>query len=420
MENNPFPSNSPPPKTRSGQVFSLLQFLSSLLATLVCAGIGLLFIFMGISEGLPSGLAALTIAGAAVWLGVLLLPSVVFSFLSLIGAPLRQDYLSQRGLRLAGLAIFLFPIALFLGNWTIHQEGIASLAFPIFHVLATSLPIGWIIFLAVRGLPLGSPQRAWGIFGSGLLLGPAIALTLETIALIIAFIGVVILIFSQPGLVEQFTSLARLFESAPQTPPDPEAILELLKPYITQPLTIVGTLAFTSLLVPLIEEAFKPVGVWLLLGRRITPAGGFAAGALSGAGFALFENLLLSANTDTWTILQVARLGTSTVHILATGLVGYALAVAWQRRHYGQLAVVYLGAVLLHGAWNALSMFMTFSDLQSSLEIPNEAKWLTSLGDFAPYGMVALAIISLLALVWLNGRLQRDRSATISAAMASQ
>lgn len=401
-----------PGRSYPGQGFSLLQFLFSLLTVLVCGGIGLLLVLMGLSDGLPSGLSTLTMAGAAVWLGVLLIPSVISSFLRLTGNPIRSDFLSERGLRLAGLAIFLFPVALFLGNWTLHQEGSAGLAFPLLHILATSLPVAWIIYLAVRGLPLASPQRAWGVFGTGLVLGPAIALTLETIVLIAAFSVVIIVILSQPGLMEEFSSLFSLLEAAPQTPPEPQVILEILGPYLTQPFVIVGTLVFASLLVPLIEEAFKPIGVWLLMGHRISPAAGFAAGALSGAGFALFENLLLTASTDTWTILQVARIGTSAVHILATALVGYALTTAWQQRRYGQLIWVYLGAVVLHGAWNAFSMIMTFGDIHRSLAVSNEPAWLANLAEMAPYAMGALALGSLSALIIINAHLRRDQDAT--------
>jgi hypothetical protein len=257
------------------------------------------------------------------------------------------------------------------------------------------------------------------VFGAGLVLGPAIALTLETIALIAALILVIIVILSQPGLMEEFKALSNLLQAAPITTPDPQAILEVLGPYLSQPIVIAGVLAFASLLVPLIEEAFKPIGVWLLLGRRITPAAGFAAGALSGAGFALFENLLLTANNEAWTTLQVARIGTSAVHILATALVGYALAVAWQQRRIGQLIGIYLGAVLLHGAWNAFSMIMTFGDIQRTLAASIEPTWLASLANIAPYVMGALAISSLLALVWINTRLQRDQAA-VPAAVTSQ
>lgn len=418
LEHNSPASVQSPGEASKEKVFSMLQFLSSSLAILGMGGLGLLFTFMGLSEGLPTGLASLTIAGAAFWLGALLLPSAIFSLLRLIGAPVRSDFLSQRGLRLVGLAIFLFPLILYLGNWAAQQDGLASLTFPIFHIFATTLPVGWVIYLAVRNLGVGSPQRAWSVFGTGLVLGPAIILALETIVMIAGLIVIGIVILSQPELADQLTNLTNLFSNNPNNLPDPDAILAILGPYLTQPFTILGTLAFTSVLVPLIEEAFKPIGVWFLLGRGITPAAGFAAGALSGAGFALFENLLLSANIEGWGTLQIARLGTAIVHILATGLMGYALAWTWQNRKAGRLIVIYLGVVLLHGAWNALSMLMTFGEIQRSLGTSAETSWLIRLGELAPYGMIAMALGSLMVLIGLNARLRPDQTASSTTLMS--
>jgi len=413
VEPNNNPSSAPDTSalTRPGLAFTIIQFLSSLLAALVSGVIGLVLFVFSVGEGLSSGLQILVLAGTAVWVGVLVLPSLVFSFLRLTNKPVREDFLSRRGLRLAGLLIVLFPFAMLLGNWALQQNGIGSLPFPIFHILATSVPVIWLIYLAVRGLPVGSPQRAWGVFGSGLLLGPMLILTLETLALLGVFVLFVVVVVSQPQLMDELSSITRLLETTPQNPPTPEALLELFGPYLTQPLVIWGTLAFAALLVPLIEEALKPIGVWLLASRQISPSAGFAAGALSGAGYALFENLLLTANSETWATVQIARIGTSIIHILTTALVGYALAIAWQRRRYWQLLGVYLVAVLLHGAWNAMSLLMTFGEIQQSL---NNANWWSSLSNLAPYAMGALAIFSLAILVWFNFSLRRGRAGKLT------
>ena len=404
---NPLPAPHTPPVTRLGLAYTIIQFLSSLLAVLVCGAIGLVLFVLSVGEGLHSGLPILVLAGTAFWVGFLVLPSLVFSFLRLTNRPVLEDYLSRRGLRLAGLLIILFPLAMFLGNWALQQDGIASLAFPAFHILATSLPVIWLIYLAVRGLPVGSPQRSWGVFSSGLLLGPMLILMLEMLALLGVFVLVVVVVVSQPQLMDELSSIARSLENVPQNPPSAEALLELFGPYLTQPVVIWGTLAFAALLVPLIEETLKPIGVWLLAGRRISPSAGFAAGALSGAGYALFENLLLTANSETWATVQIARIGTSIIHILTTALVGYALAIAWQRRRYGQLIGVYLGAVLLHGAWNAMSLLMTFGAIEQSLD---EATRWSSLSNMAPYAMVVLAIFSLALLIWLNSSLRSGQA----------
>jgi len=43
-----------------------------------------------------------------------------------------------------------------------------------------------------------------------------------------------------------------------------EAALEILQPFFNNPAVILSALVFTAVLVPLIEEALKPAGVWLL------------------------------------------------------------------------------------------------------------------------------------------------------------
>ena len=87
--------------TRPGMIYTLIQFLSSLLAVLVSGAIGLVLFLFSMGEGLPSGLQILVLAGTAIWVGFLVLPSLVFSFLRLSNRPVREDFLSGRGLRLA-------------------------------------------------------------------------------------------------------------------------------------------------------------------------------------------------------------------------------------------------------------------------------------------------------------------------------
>ncbi len=111
----------------------------------------------------------------------------------------------------------------------------------------------------------------------------------------------------------------------------------------------------------MIEEALKPIGVWLLFGRRLTPAAGFAAGALSGAGYALIESLALTSSGEAWSSLVLARTGTSAVHILTAGLTGWALVLAWQKRRFLPLLLAYLCAVMIHGLWNGLTLMYSFN-----------------------------------------------------------
>jgi hypothetical protein len=176
---------------------------------------------------------------------------------------------------------------------------------------------------------------------------------------------------------------------------------------------------FTAVIVPLIEEALKPAGVWLLAGRRLTPAAGFAAGVLSGTGYALIESLLLSSGSgEDWAFLVFARIGTGTIHILTTGLVGWALALAWGENRYLRLGAVYLLAVSIHGLWNSLTLVTAFTNLTPAHTQLLSNSSIARLSQFAPYALVGIAGVSFLALIVCNRLLSRP--ATVSAVAVSE
>lgn len=187
----------------------------------------------------------------------------------------------------------------------------------------------------------------------------------------------------------------------------PQLIAHIISPYLKDPLVIFSAFTFAAVIVPLIEEAIKPLGVWFLAGSRLTPAEGFTAGILCGAGYALVESLTLSADSgNDWVSLVFARIGTAVVHILTSGLTGWALASAWREKRYFRLGVTYLGAVLLHGLWNGLTMLIVIADL--SLPAAQLGQDLLSQAyQIVPYGLVGLAIAGLATLLWINVRLRR-------------
>jgi hypothetical protein len=173
-----------------------------------------------------------------------------------------------------------------------------------------------------------------------------------------------------------------------------------------QPVVIYGGLVVVAILVPLIEEFFKPIGVWLLLGTQPTPAQGFAAGVLSGAGFALFENLTLSASSgEEWSLVVMARIGTSIIHILTTGLTGWALALAWTRGRYLRLGATYLVSVSIHALWNGLVILAIVPEFLPDLSSYPDA--LENIGAASPIGFLILLVGSLVLLIGSNRALKR-------------
>ena len=251
------------------------------------------------------------------------------------------------------LWIFAFPIVLAIGYGVVQLPALSWIVLPPLHLLAVGIPVGWMLFLAVRALPLGSSQRLWGVFDSGLVLAPALITFFELSAAVAFMLPVAIYIAGQPELVGKIMSLAETMQG---TPPSPDMLLQEFGPYLVSPAVLFGVLIFGAVVVPLIEELIKPIGVWLLAKRRLSPAAGFAAGALSGAGYALFESLALTSGGQDWPALMVARLGTASVHILTTAITGWGLVQAWTRRRYVLLGLCYLTSVAIHGLWNGLTI----------------------------------------------------------------
>jgi hypothetical protein len=346
------------------------------------------------------------IASAAFTSGLLLVPSAVFSFRRITGRANPTIPVFASGLN-ASLLIFALPPVILLGYLVTTQTDLSWLLLPALHTLAVLISVFWLLYLGVRGLPLGTPQRTWGIFGSGLVLGPFLILLLEILAMI--FFGIIGLIYlsSQPELIEQILTFSEQIVSGPVSA---EEVTELLAPYITQPAVVFAVVAFTALVVPLIEEALKPIGVWLLIWRDITPAEGFAAGAVSGAGFAMFESLAASTIGEEWAILVTARIGTAIVHILTTGLMGWALAATWRDKKYLRLGTTYIGVVLLHGFWNGMTIFFTADSLAKDLGIGSQIELVSILGPAAPYILGVLTLVLFVALLGANRHFRRVES----------
>jgi RsiW-degrading membrane proteinase PrsW (M82 family) len=226
-------------------------------------------------------------------------------------------------------------------------------------------------------------------------------------------VGIAILVFavylsSQPELA---ADLENLVQRLPIVMNSPARLSNLLEPYLSNPVLIISLVGFIAVIVPVIEETLKPIGVWLLAGRNLSPTEGFIAGAISGAGYALFESLFLPFSGDGWAVLMFGRLGTSAIHILTTALTGWGLAYAWRDGNYLRLGLQFLAAITLHAAWNAITVLNT-----AAILIP--ASMLTSLATrWLPYALALMAVACIILLYVFNRRLAA--AAAIQAAQAS-
>lgn len=291
-------------------------------------------------------------------LGFLLLPSTLLSLRSILGHPSREIKIP------AGrfvLSILLIPPALLAGDWLLDQ-GAGGWTAPL-HIFVALLSVGWILWIAINNLHPGSGQRSWGALGSGLALTPLFAFVLEIIGALLFLLILGFYIGSNSELTQAMNSIRELIT---QVNPNMELVLERLQPLFKDPFFVIMTVAGLGIFVPLVEELFKPIGVMLLLGRKLTEAQGFALGAICGAGYALVENLTVGANADTWAFTSVGRFGTSAMHIFTAALSGYALVSAKNEKRYGALLGTYAINVMIHGIWNTLVVLTSATALTSS------------------------------------------------------
>jgi hypothetical protein len=374
-----------------------VQLIGSGLGALALLGLSLVLVIQGLisvnSRDEALVLSTLMLAAGTGFSGVLALPSAWFALLRLMGRSPTSTlprWFPRRGVLLF-LLLVIEPLTLLVGNTLAKNTSpVAWLLLPPLHLFALTVPVLWLVHLACSGLPLGMPQRKWGIFASGLVLGPGIIIGLEIAAGIGMAVGLLVLLSSQPGFLEALQQLVKQVSDNPAVPP--EQISAVLLPYLQKPVTIYVAVAFLTVIAPLLEELLKPVGVWLLAGRALTAAEGFTAGALSGAGFALMENLGYGAGSASdWAVIALARSGTAVMHITTSAMVGWALAVTWRGGHYKRLAATYIGAVLIHGLWNGLTISFGLLGAQVS----------GTLGNALVFQVIAAWVLGLLMLVLL-------------------
>ncbi len=388
---------------------SAVQFGLASFATFLFLGSGFGLYALSLAQFLRTGsmealdTVAFVSAGAILSIGLVSLPSVVFGFARLIGRPIREapslDWLLLR------YSILLVPIVIGLGYVVSRIQAIAWLLLPPLHILAMGLPLLWYLSIGARHLEDQSPQRSWGSFGSGMGLSLVPILFLEGVVGLILLVLITLVLSNQPGFISDLqalgTALNRMVE------PDPSILLPFLEKYfLNLPVLGLGGL-YVAVFVPLIEEALKPIGMVFLNRKTLTPAGGFLAGMLSGAGFAFIESVLQAAGGEDWWVLVTGRIGTGLVHMTNSGLVGWGIALAIRERAYLRLLGHYALAVLIHGIWNALAVLASLG-YTPALEIDGlENLNLEILGFISSGALILLGVAVLILLYRINRTLRR-------------
>ena len=336
-------------------VFSLFVFLFFLGSAVFSAQLRVGLVPAMAPELQESMLWAYTVA--LFMLALLCLPSVISSLSAASGGhPPR--WLSAPMPALKWLPVALFVITIVIRLVILPEEPTQGLLPAGLTALAVVLPALWFLRLGAGSQWGKNPKRNSGLLTFSLSFTTYFILILEAVLFLAVVVGVLAALVRNPQMMEALENLLPLLEGANLAP---EELVELLAPLLSTPPIFIGILLLVALIIPMIEEAFKTLGVWLLKGRGISLAEGFVAGIVSGAGFALVEGLLnsaavaSSASTD-WLGFVVGRLGGTLLHIFNGGLLGWAMANAWQGKKPAKVVGIYFLTVLLHGIWNGLAI----------------------------------------------------------------
>ena len=283
-------------------------------------------------------------------------------------------------------------LVLLAGYYLQDNTSINWLTLPLLTIPAVTIPIWLFVRLGAKDLYLGSHWRVWSTFGLSMSLTPFLLFMLEIAVLIFVFVFFIVYVITNPDLAQELQTLASQLVFAGS---NPDELTELIVPYLEKPSVIISTVLLFSIIVPLLEEAFKPLAIWLLVEKLRSQSQGFALGALCGAGFALVETFNNSAQTAEWTSVLFARIGTGAMHITASALIGAAIFSAWHERRYLRLFTTYLLSVFLHGLWNLLAVTNGFSSLLAQYGQP------APYGAIETYSMIGLAVLTFVLIIIL-------------------
>lgn len=335
---------------------------------------GALFILSPLFSGkqTPESLQASVLAAACFVLGPGLGSALVWQAVnSLHGRPSARFRLWP-----SWLLFIIFILIVAFGQAILRTRLLSILFFPIFHVLAIAIPIAALVGFVGRKITTnvrGSVRWREAILqlSSGAFVATSLALPWEGIMLL----SVAVIVFSFVALVPGGLAWIRELSAHLRSPTWLDDPANAARFILSPPVFILVALMF-AVIVPMIEELCKAVGIVLMSYRRPSRAQAFLWGVAGGGGFALTEGLLSTAITlESWGLVALMRVGTTVMHCLGGGLMGlgwYYLRVA---RRPWRLLGTYALSVALHSLWNvvASSLFLTslltiISDLDQGVQ----------------------------------------------------
>ena len=250
---------------------------------------------------------------------------------------------------IAAFGFALFAGVLVIGQINMGADSPIAAPMPVLHIAAAALPGLTFAAMAGRGSVLrGMPVRwvTWRQFTLAIAISMVVATTNAVYVESLGSLGGVILLLVHNGAFEHAQDWSGINDRIG----DSNLILSRNERFFAALIT-------ASLLAPLSEEFAKGLSVRFLLRRTMTRGQAFLLGAAAGAGFGFLEAMLyglngISDNLADWWQIMLLRGGSTSLHVLCTGLTGVGWWYWTVARRSGVGAGLFGLAVLFHASWN--------------------------------------------------------------------
>ena len=313
--------------------------------------------------------------------------------------------LSAATQRLLQIALFFIWVVSILGVILISRFESLNLITSLLVIPLVLVPILFFFWIGARKLSLGNRPRVWGAVAFNFSIMMPVVLTAELVLFIFIIVIAAVWLSSQPELLSQLMIFGEQFSNGSM---DPVEVEQLVTELFGRPIFLNGSILVIAVLVPLIEEFFKPMAIWFLAGKRLTPSQGFVGGLIAGACFAMLESLGavgIPAESE-WMMLLFGRTGTGLLHVTLSGMVGWGFASAFYNRKWSRAIFAYIGAVSIHGLWNFFALLSGIVPIMPMSEEMNDLPVI--LGQMGVFVLATLFVVNLVILYSMNRRLQHE------------
>ena len=286
----------------------------------------------------------------AVFAALLIVPGLILTY-HVISASMGEGSGAFRP-PLALFGVTAFAVVLLVGQANMRMESPIAAPMPVLHVLAAVLPGITYIALAGRGSLLRGEAVAgltWRQVTLSAAIGMSVAVTIAVYVESIGALYALVLLLVRAGVFEFAADAGEVWTYIG----DSDVLL-------TENEQFIAGLFTASVLAPLSEEFGKGLGVRFMMRANTTRAQCFLLGAVAGAGFGFLEALLyglagISGDLDFWWAIMLIRGGSSSLHVICTGLTGVGWWYWTRARRHGVALSLFGTSVAIHAGWNAFA-----------------------------------------------------------------